>query len=1107
MLKKLLFFLVFLAFCSASLGAYALYVLVVLDPGPEIEIGNIQAILGQESPVFYNDGVTKLGVFFDDAHRQYVKYEAIPEDFVNALVAAEDNLFFSHFGFDPMGIARATMKNIEAGRVVQGGSTLTQQTAKNLFKREDRSFAAKLKELLYALRLEYHYSKEQIFEFYANQFYVSGNGHGLEVAARYYFDKTAEELTLVECAYIAGSVKRPNYYNPFTQKNEEATRIALERGRERMVYVLEKMLELGMISREVHDQAIAEGLAFKQGQVGYQLDYTMEIIKEAVSSDELLEELAKHGIDNISTSGVRIITTVDKTLQDKAVHALRHDLSRLDVLLRGYERQEVQKEYSEISYPGDEKLEVGAFLFGTVRELTGKGKELRISVDFGHKIGSGYLEGKQLERLAEAKAKWQKNIWAKAGARELQGLASQIAVGDRIWVSVIERGDDGEARLDLEKYPRIQGGAIVVKEGAVIAMAGGVENRHFNRAIQARRTMGSSFKPFVYTAALQLGWNSADLLKNSRQMFVYHGQPYFPRPDHQSPFDQVSMSWAGTKSENLASVWLLAHLCDQLNPVQFRDVAEHLDLTPRVVDGETEAYRAYRARIRDEMGILVTNDTLHESAFKAAVRSSETDFMFENLLADYSVFKSINYGLSNDRYRKIIDREYSSQDNASDRQELGLRRGLLSMNFLALKGLRQSLREYAEQFERPGESAGGSPSASEDVALFYNGQTGEYVFQRARLENSNLEQVYRHELEYRLFDMSIAERAEFWDRVRLYDLVTTAGFDLLNRQVELEYQRIERELPYSFEVLSDVNDFRIMVGLKYLIALAREMGIASGMEPVLSFPLGSNVVSLLETTRMYEGLVTGMVTTYGKADDGKDRDSLLFIDRIESKEGELLYRPQKKSKTVVGDKARYAAGHILENVVKFGTGRAAATEVRLTVPGDGESSGKKGIVVPVLGKTGTANDYTNASFFGYLPGLAEDGSGLELQNGYAVGVYVGYDDNDSMRKSSIKIAGAAGALPSWIEIVNGLIEHEEYGGKIDAVELSFGGLRLNRRAEGLLNLVADPEQGGIIDTPARLAGGGGKTGMTIMTYGSLSAEGRFIPDRTYLPFWRAEEGP
>ena len=182
MIKKFFLFLIFLSFVcitAAGFGAYALYYLIVLHPGPEIEARNIQAILGQESPVFYNDNTTKLGVFFDEAHRQYVKFADIPHDFVNALVAAEDNQFFTHFGFDILGIGRAMLKNIEAGRIVQGGSTLTQQTAKNLFKRSERSFKAKLKELLFALRLEYHYSKEEIFEFYANQFYVSGNGHAL----------------------------------------------------------------------------------------------------------------------------------------------------------------------------------------------------------------------------------------------------------------------------------------------------------------------------------------------------------------------------------------------------------------------------------------------------------------------------------------------------------------------------------------------------------------------------------------------------------------------------------------------------------------------------------------------------------------------------------------------------------------------------------------------------------------------------------------------------------------------------------------------------------------------------------------------------------------
>lgn len=234
MLKKFFLFFLFLSFCCVLTVAGGVYWLVVMHPGDEIKVENIHSILGKESHVYYSDNRTPLGVFFDQAHRQYVDYAEIPPAFVHALVASEDNRFFSHFGFDMGGIVRAAIKNIQAGRVVQGGSTLTQQTAKNLFDRTDRSIQAKLKELLFALRLEYHYPKEKIFEFYANQFYVSGNGHGLGVAAKYYFDKKPLDLTLVECAFIAGSVKRPNYYNPFIKKTDEAAGLAIERAKSRL---------------------------------------------------------------------------------------------------------------------------------------------------------------------------------------------------------------------------------------------------------------------------------------------------------------------------------------------------------------------------------------------------------------------------------------------------------------------------------------------------------------------------------------------------------------------------------------------------------------------------------------------------------------------------------------------------------------------------------------------------------------------------------------------------------------------------------------------------------------------------------------------------------
>ncbi|MCW5213604.1 transglycosylase domain-containing protein, partial [Desulfobulbus sp. TB] len=246
---------------------------------------NISSILGRESPVYYRDGKEKLGVLFEDIHRQYLKYDQVPETFINAIIAAEDDQFFNHYGIDFFGIARAMIANFKAGRIVQGGSTITQQTAKNLFKRESRSYEAKVKEMLFALRLEYRFSKEHILEFYCNQFYVSGNGHGLGVAARYYFDKEAKDLTLLEAAFIAGSVKQPNYYNPFIKKNEESALKARLRAEKRAEYVLGNMLKLGMISQAEYDSAASENIMFNRGKTRFALNTIMDLVKQGLESE------------------------------------------------------------------------------------------------------------------------------------------------------------------------------------------------------------------------------------------------------------------------------------------------------------------------------------------------------------------------------------------------------------------------------------------------------------------------------------------------------------------------------------------------------------------------------------------------------------------------------------------------------------------------------------------------------------------------------------------------------------------------------------------------------------------------------------------------------
>jgi membrane peptidoglycan carboxypeptidase len=1107
MLKKIILFFLFILLFGVAAVSAGLYYLVVLHPGEEIGIENIQSILGKESPVLYSDGVTPLGVFFDDAHRQYVTWEQIPRTFVNALVASEDNRFFKHFGFDVVSIGRAVIKNYQAGRVVQGGSTLTQQTAKNLFKRSGRSYEAKLKELLYALRLEYHYSKEKIFEFYSNQFYVRGNGHGLGVAARYYFDKNVEELSLLESVFIAGSVKRPNYYNPFNRQSDEAKAKVHKRVKIRMAYVLKQMKRLKMLTPSEYQDALDTELVFKEGQVGYALDYVMEMVKNAVTTKEVTEALEAHGISNLATAGVRVITSVDKGLQEKTLYSLRRELSRLDVRLRGYNRLEVQEELSKTSYHGDREIKKGAFLFGTVTQIEQDADLANASilhVDFGGDFGQGLINKDGLDRLLLALVKWKKNRWSEVSKGDLSLLMDQLKEGDRVWVSVREIRDDGTRILDLERFPKMQGGALIMQEGMIKAMAGGVENRFFNRAISAKRTMGSAFKPYLFAAALQLGWNSADLLLNSRDIFAFQNQPYFPRPDHAITVKEVSMSWAGVRSENLASVWLLYHLTDQLSDDEFKDLADKVGLAPHFRKGKAEPYTLYRTRIRDINGIVLNRSVLKEAAYSKAVKHLETDFIFDDLVDEYQILKRLQYGLNFDSFSDTLEKSLKEQGiNDKDAKELRFRKNLLKNNYLTLMQRQKQLQEFRSSLFREQEfDPFGIGTFVEPALLCYDKLSNRYTFvERERITAEQMV-IDRQRLKSFLAALSLEERETFWNSVQLDSSLSSKALTLVAKQMKTEYQRLSALSPYSIEVLSGVHDFRVLVGLRYLIAYGREMGISSELDPVLSFPLGSNVVTLLEMVRMYESLITGKVYMAREA-SSTNRDLLTVLDRIETVDGEVVYQAHMQAKELLAPEPRLALGSILENIIKFGTGRYAQKHARLPEKdGEGqEQAGAMDLVIPLLGKTGTANNYTNASFFGYLPAVAKRGDGMVIKGGYSIGVYVGFDDNKAMRRKSTHITGASGALPTWTDLTNIILREKLYGEKLDPVDLSFYGLTLLRDEVGQMNLGVDKGNGGTIEEPAVQVDENDRTRPTIMTFGQLDVNGRFQGRRAYHPFW------
>ena len=1094
MFKKLYLFLFAVLMLGAASAGFVYYWYVIAHPGDMISEEHITGILGRESRVYYNDGKTVLGTFFDQSHRQYVQYKDIPENFVKALTAAEDSGFFSHPGIDPKGIVRAALKNIQAMRVVEGGSTLTQQAAKNLYQRTDRSWRSKLSELLFTLRLERYYSKEKIFEFYANQFFVTGNGHGLVIAARYYFDKNLADLSLVECAYIAGSVKRPNYYNPFIKKSEEDRKTAVARGRQRTDYVLEQMRKLAMISEDQYRQAIKEEIPFRQGKIGYALDYVMEMARDAVDSPEVGAALERHGVTNIATAGLKVITTVDKDLQKQILGDLRHQLSLLDTMLAGYNRAAVRDTYRDLGYEGDIEARPGGYFPGVIESIAGKGARLAITVALGGKRGTGIIDQAGFSDM-EAAFSRHRETGGPTGS-----LLAQLAVGDTVWVTARRSREDGTALLTLEKFPTVMGGALVLRHGQVLAMAGGAENRFFNRAMAAQRTMGSAFKPFLYAAALQLGWNSADMLDNRRNVFVYRGQPYFPRPDHVSPHERVSLSYAGIHSENLATIWLLAHLCDQLSPEQFRQVADYLGLTQRA----DESYNAYVVRIRDRMGIQVTEAALAEAAYRVALTKSSDDFVFDNLMVDYLKLRSLPYGASYARFAEGLEgsTRWAGSRDADEAREALTRAAVLSRNFVRIEEAYKQLRDYRQWLDHLFDFAAPEREAPER-ALFYDDLADRYFFLPPRQASSSLRRLSDMEASETLTNMTPEAREGFWRGVTLANLpgqtdgVSATAVGIVVKQMEAEKARLAELRPYSFEVLAELADFRILVGMEYLRALGQRLGIASKLEGVLSLPLGSSVVTLFEATRMYEALVTGRVSLYG----GTGNPALSVLARIESENGDILYQPEAVGGGAVFDeKSRLQLGHVLESVVLLGTGKRARREVRL-FPGQSLAGPDKGMAVPLLGKTGTANNYTNASFFGYLPALAATGDAFVTEDGYAIGAYVGYDDNQPMRAGGLRVSGAIGALPTWISIASDLLRELNYEKRLDPVDVSFNGLMLKRERLGQQFYAADPEEGGALEEPPHVLSETDRALPSILTFAEADGQGGLRLERHFAPFW------
>jgi membrane peptidoglycan carboxypeptidase len=326
-------FRILLAVAAVLASAIALFFcwLFLIIPSEDLEgkftRENILQNLNGESRVFYSDGVTVIGSFFDTNHRLYVPYDSIPQTLIDAIVSAEDSKYWEHKGFDPSGFMRAMLNNIKSRNFRQGGSTLSQQTVKNVFGREEKSIKAKWAELTDALKLEKHFSKQEILEYYLNQFQVYGSGRGTAIAAIYFFNKPLSELSLEECAFIAGIVKGPYNYDPRVQKTPEKAQAALEKGRFRTKYVLRRMLENNYISQDVYDSAKVPELNY--GEFRFNSSFILDKVDRELNDDFFAEVFDKFGIDDWRRAQIKIVTTLDANLQNKMEIAVKENLSNL----------------------------------------------------------------------------------------------------------------------------------------------------------------------------------------------------------------------------------------------------------------------------------------------------------------------------------------------------------------------------------------------------------------------------------------------------------------------------------------------------------------------------------------------------------------------------------------------------------------------------------------------------------------------------------------------------------------------------------------------------------------------------------------------------------
>jgi len=488
-MKKILrFLLVTLAAVGtgALIGGYA----AVMDGLPQIaELKSYRPSNGTK--VFADDD--RFIAEFNVEKGIYVPYERFPESLVQAAVATEDAEFWRHSGINLFAIGRAVVKDILAGRIKEGGSTITQQLAKVLFLSPEKKLKRKLQEVVLAFQMEKNLSKEEILELYFNKIYFGRGAYGVEMAARTYFGKSVDALDLAESAMLVGLIRAPNRYSPYHN---------LARAKRRQRVVLRRMVREGYIGEEELETAFAEPLRL-ENRSGRREGNSYFL--EALRKD--LEE--RYGTETLYKGGLRVYTTLNLEMQRAAREALRWGLRRFDKKL-GWRGPLEHRDPAE----GGKRFGAGA-LTADMLESDRMMPGLVIRVD---DESAEVLLGGRTGLLRGKDAKWAAVRSVGPGETETVKpfrLSELLRPGDVIHVSVRSREND-ILSLRLEQMPEIEGALVALEPqtGYVKALVGGYDfhRSEFNRAVAASRQPGSAFKPVIYTAALDRGFTPADMI-------------------------------------------------------------------------------------------------------------------------------------------------------------------------------------------------------------------------------------------------------------------------------------------------------------------------------------------------------------------------------------------------------------------------------------------------------------------------------------------------------------------------------------------------------------------------------------------------------------------